>query len=568
MLLLSVLLWSLDAFYYQPLSFLVHGSSTKARGKLDVTMISRQAYRPAAASQLLELLKSEDLGRGGKVTPSQRKVIFELVKSLTENPSEQKSASRSSYETKLLTGSWRLIFQGIDGPEVSATSLQSWQDYFSGNGPSPLQNLVTSQSSNVGNVFQILDLKAGTEGSLLAGSFDNLVDFSPAGCLELKAQLEGEVQPSRLAFRFKRGEIRLRFIWNSTLTLPYPVPFQLLGDKAVGWLETIYIDDDLRVSLGNKGSIFVLVREDLPSQMNQLFTTPINNNRISTKTDFDKDPIVLCPAQFGTPEDYTEFVRELESRGHPVFVAPLSKLNWFELIPSFFSKAYWTGELEPSKTLGFYYRTLDEAFSKAKTYLQNKGTNGKIHFVAHSIGGWVARAFLGEVVSARGDIGLVASLVTLGTPHSEPPEGTLFAAVDQTRGLLRNINSRFPGAFHAKEGVRYISVASAAVPGRFPISLFEKSKQAENKGWLDCTLAWASYLALCADGNAAGDGITPVSCALLEGEGVEHLELKEVDGPSCFHANYLPSPGPSIPLVGTEWYGSGEFLNQWLSKIQ
>lgn len=57
------------------------------------------------------------------------------------------------------------------------------------------------------------------------------------------------------------------------------------------------------------------------------------------------------------------------------------------------------------------------------------------------------------------------SLTTLGTPNTGPKEEDTGAwtSVDQTRGLLKNINARFPGA-HV-EGVRYTSVAGTALEG-------------------------------------------------------------------------------------------------------
>lgn len=57
------------------------------------------------------------------------------------------------------------------------------------------------------------------------------------------------------------------------------------------------------------------------------------------------------------------------------------------------------------------------------------------------------------------------SLTTLGTPNTGPPEDATgpWTTVDQTRGLLKNINERFPGA-HV-EGVRYTSVAGTAIKG-------------------------------------------------------------------------------------------------------
>lgn len=44
------------------------------------------------------------------------------------------------------------------------------------------------------------------------------------------------------------------------MRVPYPVPFRLLGDKAKGWQEVTYLDDTLRITRGNRGSCFVLVR--------------------------------------------------------------------------------------------------------------------------------------------------------------------------------------------------------------------------------------------------------------------------------------------------------------------
>lgn len=84
--------------------------------------------------------------------------------------------------------------------------------------------------------------------------------------------------------------------------------------------------------------------------------------------------------------------------------------------------------------------------------------------MGHSIGGWVARAWLAEGCSPA-DRDNVLSLTTLGTPNTGPPEDAVgpWTIVDQTRGLLKNINARFPGA-HV-EGVRYTSVAGTALEG-------------------------------------------------------------------------------------------------------
>ena len=46
--------------------------------------------------------------------------------------------------------------------------------------------------------------------------------------------------------------------------IPYPVPFDILErvrpGQTKGWFSTDYLDQDLRISAGNKGSVFVLRR--------------------------------------------------------------------------------------------------------------------------------------------------------------------------------------------------------------------------------------------------------------------------------------------------------------------
>ena len=42
--------------------------------------------------------------------------------------------------------------------------------------------------------------------------------------------------------------------------------------------------------------------------------------------------------------------------------------------------------------------------------------------LGHSIGGWVARSYIGEVMGEDVAARRVCSLVTLGTPHNPPPQ--------------------------------------------------------------------------------------------------------------------------------------------------
>ena len=73
----------------------------------------------------------------------------------------------------------------------------------------------------------------------------------------------------------------------------------------------------------------------------------------------------------------------------------------------------------------------------------------QVHLVGHSAGGWLGRSFLADPLyfdSPAAEPGVphqgVASLVTLGTPHSAPrPE----QARDMTGGALTWVNSQWPG---------------------------------------------------------------------------------------------------------------------------
>jgi len=51
--------------------------------------------------------------------------------------------------------------------------------------------------------------------------------------------------------------------------------------------------------------------------------------------------------------------------------------------------------------------------------------------VGHSIGGWITRAYLGEVIDPLERRNRIASLTTLGTPHTPPTEGLLARVRDK-----------------------------------------------------------------------------------------------------------------------------------------
>ncbi|KAF6249504.1 hypothetical protein COO60DRAFT_1580714 [Scenedesmus sp. NREL 46B-D3] len=104
-------------------------------------------------------------------------------------------------------------------------------------------------------VFQEVDLT----GQL--PRVNNVVDFGWwLGYLKVEAEASIESRPlpgftPRRAFHIKL----LPF------TIPYPVPFRILGDERKGWIDITYMNEEatLRIARGNKGTLFVLAK-DLP----------------------------------------------------------------------------------------------------------------------------------------------------------------------------------------------------------------------------------------------------------------------------------------------------------------
>jgi hypothetical protein len=65
---------------------------------------------------------------------------------------------------------------------------------------------------------------------------------------------------ARINFVFDEGNFDIA---NGKFRIPYPVPFRLpiLRDAVKGWIDITYMSDRLRISKGNKGTTFVLLKQ-------------------------------------------------------------------------------------------------------------------------------------------------------------------------------------------------------------------------------------------------------------------------------------------------------------------
>lgn len=229
-------------------------------------------------------------------------------------------------------------------------------------------------------------------------------------------------------------------------------------------------------------------------------------------------PTVILPGYLAGARPYREMEAALEALGVVVRTVPLRRQDWFPTLGG--------RSMLPILT------QLDATVQQLR---QETGSD-RINLVGHSAGGWIARIYLGEVPydvhpGDRHQPGLwkahphVATLVTLGTPHSSGERWT--------QRNLNFVNENYPGAFYSH--VRYVCVAGKAVYG---------DRRLQN--WF----ARSSYELTCGQGNVWGDGITPIESALLAG--AEQIVLADV-----FHS----------PRPGRYWYGSPPVVQQWASYL-
>jgi pimeloyl-ACP methyl ester carboxylesterase len=221
-----------------------------------------------------------------------------------------------------------------------------------------------------------------------------------------------------------------------------------------------------------------------------------------------REPVVVLGGFLSTPGLYTPLARALEREGGAqVHVVPVGRASWMGAV----SARGWSAIL---RTL---HRSVDAAAASSPT--------GRVVLVGHSAGGVMGRLYLspdpfrGE---SFGGLERVSRLVTLGSPH----HGHAFSA------MRRHVDGRYPGAYFAPH-VSYVTVAGSVVRGRPGGSVAER-------------FAARAYARLDSPGDAWGDGLVPVDCALLEG--AVHVVLEGVG-----HA----------PPWWRPWYGTPAIVSGW-----
>lgn len=145
----------------------------------------------------------------------------------------------------------RFLFQNAWKPDLSNDDLpKSEMVRFEAKGTVSAAGITVDTSNKV--VKQCFDIAASTVTN------DITLDFG-------RVCVSGTFRPStsvtnRAVVAFENCQI----ILNNGIALDFGFVFAILallrGTKDSGWLETTYLDSDMRIGRGNKGTLFVLTR--------------------------------------------------------------------------------------------------------------------------------------------------------------------------------------------------------------------------------------------------------------------------------------------------------------------
>jgi len=194
-----------------------------------------------------------------------------------------------------------------------------------------------------------------------------------------------------------------------------------------------------------------------------------------------------------------------------------------------FSPVLWRSLLAP-----FGWRPILRRLESTLQEIKETGPNSSVTLIGHSIGGVLGLLYLISPPAGKnaGELReMIGRLITLGSPHKNRRRWL-------HGGRLSRTVEKHGGIDAVRHDVRITCVAGKAVLGN-------KHGTASQKG------AYAVYRAIGGNGEVWGDGIVPLSSALIPG--AKHMVL---EGTAHF------------PVSGHAWYGSPETVSRWWTAAQ
>ena len=218
----------------------------------------------ASAKQIEDKLLAAIQDAGNRLSNSEQ--IVSLVSQLESLPSIPEPAIAPA-----VYGRWRLMYttnaetsSPIQRKAVDTKAFPIYQDIVVNNKGQLLVNQVVqfTKSSELcvsalasTTAYPLPELTQRTSTGKVLGL--NVLGVSLVG---EAAEPDSNRPNSRIDFVFDEGNFDL---FNGKLQIPYPVPFRLplFRDWVKGWIDITWLSDRVRISRGNKGTTFVLVKE-------------------------------------------------------------------------------------------------------------------------------------------------------------------------------------------------------------------------------------------------------------------------------------------------------------------
>lgn len=193
-------------------------------------------------SQLLSAIASKN--RGILATPIERQAILAAITELElRNPHPRPLTTAID----LLAGNWRLLY-------TSSQSLLGIDKF-------PLVKLGTiyqclrPTNNAVYNIAEVASLVPGLDGLVAIAA-----KFTAVSESRVNVQFKRSVIGLQRLLNYSDPDRLIAAIENGQKFTAIDLPIDRPADKSPAWLEITYLDENLRISRGNEGSVFVLTK--------------------------------------------------------------------------------------------------------------------------------------------------------------------------------------------------------------------------------------------------------------------------------------------------------------------
>jgi PAP_fibrillin len=216
----------------------------------------------AAKVELLQTISSTKSGKDASLEIQTS--VLRLVNYLETQAGPSKTLLTNPAEAVAIDGVWYL--QYTQPSDIGVSDIEPWTPESSTFGP--ISKIDTRPADNKGTVSFLGMIAVDASNRLTTQTIDfkesTLANFveQDFGSVLVRGSFELDTVPNRVVVSFEKCEITLKNGFVIDLSFLFSLRAALKGgNKAGGWLETTYLDEDMRIGRGNRGSLFILTRD-------------------------------------------------------------------------------------------------------------------------------------------------------------------------------------------------------------------------------------------------------------------------------------------------------------------